>query len=283
MNQYYNKYDVIMRYFKRLILGGVIGVSALGVSQPAEAFNILQAAQGATKMVQSLTLTDEQVRDYVHQYITDLDKKSNIAPANSKYTVRLNNLTKGLKSVDGVPLNFKVYITNDVNAFACADGSVRVYTGLMDLMSDDEILGVIGHEIGHVAHKHSKKAIKQALLTSGLRESLASGSGVVASLSASQLGALGEALLSTSYSKSQESDADEYGYEFLKKSGKNPWAMAMAFSKLKSLEGNSSGLSKAVNQLFSDHPSTDARIKKMEKKARQDKFAVPNGYTPLTK
>ena len=51
--------------------------------------------------------------------------------------------------VDGIPLNFKVYDVIDVNAFACPDGSVRVFSSLMDIMDDDELLGVIGHEIGH--------------------------------------------------------------------------------------------------------------------------------------
>lgn len=249
----------------------------------AQSFDWLRAASGATKAIQSMTLSDAQVRNYVGQYVADLDKKSKIAPENSPYTIRLKKLTSGLKSVDGVPLNFKVYITNDINAFACADGSVRVYSGLMDLMNDDEVLGVIGHEVGHVAHKHTKKAIKQALLTSAAREALASGSGIVATLSASQIGAIGEALVSSKYSKSQETDADNYGYDFLKKSGKNPWAMAQAFKKLMSMEKSSGSVSKSVKNLFSDHPSTEKRIENMEKKARKDKYPVPSGYTPLTK
>lgn len=266
-----------------IVLTMTVGMISAGV-QSAQAFDWFRAAQGAVKAYQSMTISDEQVRSYVSQYIKDLDSKSKIAPADSKYTIRLKNLTKGLGSVDGVPLNFKVYLTKDVNAFACADGSVRVYSGLMDLMSDEEVLGVIGHEIGHVANKDTKNAMKNSLLTSAIRDGLSSGSGWVATLSASQLGAVGEALMNTSYSKKQESSADDYGYEFLKKSGKNPWAMAMAFSKLKKLEGNGGGnLSGAVNQLFSDHPSTDKRIKAMEKRARKDGYAVPKGYTPLTK
>lgn len=266
------------------ILSFVLVLSALlCVPAQVEAFDWLRAAAGGVKAVQSMSISDAQVREYVHQYIEQLDSQSNIAPASSPYTLRLNTLTKGLTSVDGVPLNFKVYITNDVNAFACADGSVRVYSGLLDLMNDDEVLGVIGHEIGHVAKQHTKKAIKQQLLNSAIREGLASSSGWVGALSASSLGALGETLLSTNYSKKQENEADEYGYTFLKKAGKNPWAMAMAFSKLKSLEGTSSGASAYINKLFSDHPSTDARIKNMEQKARADKYPVPSGYTPMTK
>ena len=47
-------------------------------------------------------------------------------------------------------LNYKVYEVVDINAFACGDGSIRVFSALMDLMDDDELMAVIGHEIGHV-------------------------------------------------------------------------------------------------------------------------------------
>jgi putative metalloprotease len=47
--------------------------------------------------------------------------------------------------------------------FATADGSVRVYSGLMDIMDDNELLAVIGHEIGHVANHDSQDAIKSSL------------------------------------------------------------------------------------------------------------------------
>ena len=103
---------------------------------------------------------------------------------------RLNRLTQGLTSVEGIPLNFKVYYVTDVNAFACPDGSVRVFSSLMDAMTDEELLGVIGHELGHVAHKDSKKGFRTALLTSALKDGIASTNGAAAALSESQLGSL---------------------------------------------------------------------------------------------
>lgn len=266
-------------------LKGLIIALALcaGGAAPAMAFDIAQALKGGVEAVQAITISDSQIKGYVSQYVQHLDATNKIAPANSKYTQRLNKMTQGLTSVDGIPLNFKVYITSDVNAFACADGSVRVYSGLMDLMSDDEVLGVIGHEIGHVAHKDTKKAFKTALLTSAARNALGSTGGLVGTLSNSQLGALSETLVNSKFSRKQEQNADEYGYDFLKKSGKNPWAMAMAFKKLMSLENGNSSLSKKVNQLFSDHPATADRIKNMEKRCRKDGIDPPAGYTPLSK
>jgi putative metalloprotease len=53
---------------------------------------------------------------------------------------------------------------NEVNAFMTADGSVRVYSGLMDIMDDNELFAVIGHEIGHVANHDSRDAIKAAFI-----------------------------------------------------------------------------------------------------------------------
>ena len=119
-------------------------------------FNLKKAIGGASKAVKAATLTDADVANYVKEYIDWMDKHNQVCPENNPYSIRLKKLTQGLNDVEGIPLNFKVYYVTDVNAFACADGSVRVFSSLMDIMTDDELLGVIGHEIGHVAHKDSK-------------------------------------------------------------------------------------------------------------------------------
>lgn len=230
---------------------------------------------GASKAIQAATISDAQIQNYVHEYVAYSDSRNKVAPGNSQYSKRLANLTRGLTTVDGVPLNFKVYLTNDVNAFACADGSVRVYSGLMDRMNDDEVLGVIGHEIGHVAHKDTKNAFKHALITSAILDGVASTSNTAAALTQGQLGQLGQTLVSSRFSQKQESNADDYGYDFLKANGKNPWAMAMAFTKLGELEGASQ--SGGLSQMFSSHPSTPERIKHIVDRCHKDKIAPPAG------
>ena len=190
--------------------------------------------------------------------------------------VRLKKLTEGLTEVEGMPLNFKVYYVIDVNAFACADGSVRVFSSLMDIMTDEELLGVIGHEVGHVAHKDSKNGFRTALLTSALKDGISSQGGKAAALTDSQLGDLGEALVNATYSQKQERAADDYGYEFLKKAGKNPWAMALSFQKLKKLQEEAGAQkSSKLNQLFSTHPDLDARIQRMEERATSEGIEKP--------
>lgn len=226
---------------------------------------------GATKVIQASTITDAQMAAYVSDYIAQTDAANNVCGESSPYTKRLRKLTSGLTDANGIPLNFKVYNIRDVNAFACPDGSIRVYAGLMDIMTDDEVLGVIGHEIGHIANRDSKNAFKNSLMTSALKDGIASTGGTAALLTDSQLGTLGEAFLSANYSQKQEYAADEYGYNFLKSHGKNPYAMVLSFKKLQQLQGSSSS-SSAINQLFSTHPELDKRIERLSKQAKKDGY-----------
>ena len=252
-------------------------VILLACSMPAAAqFNFKKVIGGASKAVQAVVISDADMVAYVKEYIDWMDSHNKVCDEKSKYTIRLNKLTQGLSDVEGVKLNFKVYYVTDINAFACADGSVRVFSSLMDIMTDDELLGVIGHELGHVAHKDSKKAFRTALLTSALKDAAASQGGTVAKLTDSQLGDLGEALVNSTYSQSQERNADDYGYDFLKKSGKNPWAMALSFKKLKELQDKASAEKNSkINQLFSSHPDLVTRIARMEERATKEGVAKP--------
>ena len=265
---------------KSLRLTIFLVAAAMAAVSCGAGFDSSRALVGGVKALQAASVTDAQIQAYVHQYIEALDAQSPVLPESDAYVKRLRKLTAGLTDVDGVPLNFKVYKTNDVNAFACADGSVRVYTGLMDLMDDNEVLGVIGHEIGHVALKHTKKQMKHALMTSAALDAVASTGQVAAALTDSQLGALGEAISGAQFSQKQESQADDFGYEFIKAAGKNPWAMAMAFEKLQSISGGStagnaaSGRSSGAS-ILSSHPSTASRIANMSKRATADGFKRP--------
>ena len=231
---------------------------------------------GAKKAVSAATLSDNDVKAYVHEYVLYSDSVNPVAAPDSEYTVRLMKLTEGLNDVDGTPLNFKVYLTDEVNAFACADGSVRVYSGLMDLMNDDEVLGVIGHEVGHVAHKDTKNAMKQALINSALFDGIGATGNTASKLTDSQLGVIGQNLLNSKYSRQQESNADDYGYDFLKGSGKNPWAMAMAFEKLQSMESSAGASSSTLSKMFSSHPQTKDRITHIEERCKKDNIERPS-------
>lgn len=249
----------------------IAGMFCSGLHGCAEV-NIAQASSAGIKALQAATISDAYVEQVVHEYIVQLDAESNIAGPNDPYTVRLNRIVAPINSSE---FNFKVYKTQDVNAFAVADGSIRVYSGLMDIMTDGEILGVIGHEIGHIKNHDTRDAFRQALMASALRDGLSSTGGVVGAISRSELGAVGEVVSSSQYSQKQESQADEYAYKFLVNHGVTPWVLVMSFEKLGEMQGGSGSRSKGMQQLFSTHPDIQNRIKKMTQKATKDGYPRP--------
>lgn len=238
-------------------------------------FNLKKAASAASKAVKAVTLTDEQMAAYVKESVDWMDKNNPVADEKDPYTIRLRKLTAGIKDADGIPLNFKVYKVVDVNAFACPDGSVRVFSSLMDIMDDDELLGVIGHEIGHVTLHHSKNAFKTQLMTGALKDAIGAAGGKAAQLTESQLGTLTEGLVNAKYSQKQETQADDSGYDFLVANGKNPWGMAMAFEKLQQMEGGNTA--NFMQKMFSSHPDTAKRIKHVSDRAKKDGYTRPDG------
>ena len=114
-------------------------------------------ANAVRKAVKAATLSDEEMKELSLQSVEAMDAQNPVVPDGDPLAKRFKALVKGLESEDGLTLNFKLYNVADVNAFATPDGSIRVMAGLMFIMTDDEVLSVIGHEIGHVKLQHAKK------------------------------------------------------------------------------------------------------------------------------
>jgi putative metalloprotease len=210
----------------------------------------------AIDVFKAVTVSDDDVKSAMVQLRASEDKKARVAPANSKYARRLAKLTAPYLHEDGLTLNFKVYITKEVNANATPDGSIRVYSGLMDLMNDQELLGTLGHEIGHVKLGHTMNKMRTAYMASATRKAAASSSSVGGVLAASQLGELGEALVNSQFSQSQETAADDYGLAFLQKHGYNGKAMESALRKLAKLDGSKKG---TLDAMLASHPDPGKR------------------------
>lgn len=220
--------------------------------------NLRKAEKAVSKVATAVTLSDDDIFKLCREAVTWMDEHNPVAEEDSEYAQRLARLTKGFKEVNGVPLNFKVYLVVDINAFACGDGSVRVFSSLMDMMDDDELMGVIGHEIGHVANTDVKDAMKQAYLTSGLIDAAGAVSNTVSTLSDTQLDKLVQSFLGAQFSQKQESAADEYGIKKCAELGFDPYGLANGLQKLADL---SAGAKRStVQKMFSSHPDDGKRI-----------------------
>ncbi|CNE83221.1 M48 family metallopeptidase [Yersinia nurmii] len=210
--------------------------------------------QSGAQAFQAATLSDTDVRTLSDKSCAEMDQKAQIASADSEYSKRLAKISAALgDNINGTPANYKVYVTKDVNAWAMANGCIRVYSGLMDMMTDNEVEGVLGHEMGHVALGHTRKAMQVAYGTTALRTAASSAGGIATSLSQSQLADIGEKLVNAQFSQKQESEADDYSFELLKKRGIDPNGLVTSFEKLAKMEGGRG------SSLFDDHPASQAR------------------------
>ncbi|HDS6408333.1 TPA: M48 family metallopeptidase [Klebsiella oxytoca] len=212
------------------------------------------------------TLSDSEVKALSDDACKQMDSENKKAGASSKYTKRLNKIAKALgNNINGTPVNYEVYMTSDVNAWAMANGCVRVYSGLMDMMTDNEVEAVLGHELGHVALGHSRKAMQAAYATIAARDAISATSGAAASLSKSQLGDIAEGMINSAFSRSQESDADDFSYDLLKKRNISTQGLVGSFDKLASLDAGHS------KSLFDSHPPSAERAQHIRDRIAEDK------------
>ncbi len=233
-----------------------------------------KALEAAGYAVSAFTLSDAQIVAMTKEFMVQSDAQNQIPAANNAYATRLKKLTDPFVNEAGLNLNFKVYLTKDINAFATADGSVRVYSGLMDIMSDAELAAVIGHEIGHVNNNDVKDAARTAYMAAAATSAVGATGKFMENLSNSQYAQLANSLVSAQYSQKQENQADDYGFAFAVKYGYGPYAMAQALEKLNQAAG-SAATTDAVSQLFSSHPDAVKRAARMRQKGDEYTKANP--------
>ena len=264
---------------KRIILVALC-IGGFSLCQ-AQKINLGKAASAVSKGAQALAFSNEDAKKLSKESVEWMDKNNPVTDSKSPYTKRLNRLFGKHKSEDGLDLNYKVYHVVDINAFACADGSVRVFSSLMDLMTDDEILAIIGHEIGHVKNEDTKDAVKSAYMRAAAQDAAGATSGAVRALSNTELGEMANAMLEAKHSKKQESQADEYAYNFMKKHGYDVVAVYTAFKKMALLSGGET--ESKFQKMMSSHPDSEKRAEMAKKRAIKDGLWKDPGEVTLPK
>lgn len=258
---------------KKFIVLGVL-FATLGFTKMNAQINLGDKAIGALqKGVTSFTLTNADAATLSKEAVRKLDSTNEVAGPNDGYTLRLNRVFGKYTSGEGYTLNYKVYKLKEVNAFATADGSVRVYSGLMDIMDDNELLAVIGHEIGHVANNDTRDAMRAAYQKEALIDGASSQSTKISAVTDSQLGKIGSAMIDSKHSRKQEAEADLFSYNFLKKNGYDVNAEESAFRILaKMSEGSEASF---LDRMMSSHPDSAKRADDAKKRAEKDGLYKP--------
>ena len=173
---------------------------------------------------------------------------------------------------------FQIVDQPEPNAFAIPGGGIYVSRGLLALVDrEDELAGVLAHEIAHVTQRHSARQQRKGFLP-GL---LSLPGHVVGNVVGEDLGALVNAPIDTvggawlsHYSRGQESEADRIGIRTAAQTGYAPLALADILSRLEQDVVSQSGQEHRFS-IFDSHPMTDTRLKDIQRRAA--------ALTPVTK
>jgi predicted Zn-dependent protease len=167
-----------------------------------------------------------------------------------------------LSTVDlkGDPWEFSFDVVDDpkeVNAFSIPGGPVFFFTGLWNkLKTEDELAGVLGHELTHVIRQHWAYAYADSQ-----KRSLIFNLGLLvlhAGQTIGDLTDLGNTLYDLKFSRKDESQADDGGFDMMVKAGYNPQGMADVFTMLKSQEKGEQS-----PEWMNDHPDDGKRVQHM--------------------
>ncbi len=232
----------------------VLAVAAIFVTA-CDNVDLFMATSAGIDAARAITLSDQAVQKISAATSSHIDQQHHIAASEHAYAQRLQQVLGRNAQPDTAAFNYKVYLTREVNAFAMADGTIRIFAGLMDMLNDEELLFVIGHEMGHVELKHIHEKLRLAYAASATRKAAASIDGAIGDLARSELGAFIQLIANAQFSQHEEREADDYGLEFLRSNGLQPQAAVSALQKLATLGSNHSFLS--------SHPAPEKRAERI--------------------
>lgn len=158
----------------------------------------------------------------------------------------------------GIPWKFTFILLEDdetINAFALPGGPVFMTEALFDQLDNEaQIAGVIGHEIGHVIHRHGAQRMAKQQLGASLIQAATVGTG---EMSAAQVGQMVNGVIQNSYGRDQELESDGWGLEMMVQAGYDPREMVGVMETLKAASGNGP----RGPQFMQTHPYPEDRIK----------------------
>ncbi len=194
---------------------------------------------GNRKVAHRSIISQEKEIAIGRQYASEIERSAKLItdPVITEYVNRIaQNVARN--SDLKVPLTVKVIDAPEINAFALPGGFLFVYSGLLKAATEeDQVAGVVAHEIGHVAARHWASALN-----------------------------FGVPLAFLKFSRNDEAEADYLGLQYMYKAGYDPNSYVAFFGKIMEEERRQPG---SVPKIFQDHPPTPERIVKAEEEIKQ--------------
>jgi predicted Zn-dependent protease len=209
--------------------------------------------QRAITKAEDFTFTDAEERQLGAEISARLREKYGVVqdPAVHKYLTLVGSVLASSSNRPALQWTFIVLDTDGVNAFAAPVGFVHITRGALALIQNEaELADVVGHEIGHVAQKHTINAIKKSKVG-------ADAAGAARSALLEQAINMGyEFTLENKYDRNDENDADRVGLALADKAG---YSSAGLSAFLTRLAERNKGL-KDRSGMFASHPEMKGRL-----------------------
>ena len=226
-------------------------------------------AIGNRRVAHKSIISEEKEIAIGKQYATEIDRSAKILkdPVINEYVNRVaQNVARNSDLT--IPLTVKVIDDPTINAFALPGGFLYVNTGLLQAADEeDQVAGVIAHEIAHVAARHwASQMTKATLLQYAMIPLIFTPMSYPVYIGVAQGLNFGIPIAFLKFSRGDEAEADYLGIQYMYKAGYDPNSYVAFFGKVINEERRSPG---SMPTIFANHPPTGERILKAEEEIKE--------------
>ena len=253
---------------KKLITRGCFMTSWMKVASIFTLVGLTACSASPTGRNQLLLFSDQDMSQLGAQSFEQMKAEQPISKdvkTNQYVQCVANSITQHIPKQGFSEWEVVVFESDQVNAFALPGGKIGVYTGLLKVaVNEDQLATVIGHEIAHVIADHSNERLSQSqLANTGLQiTNVAIGASEYSQYQGMTMAALGLGVqygVILPYGRTQESEADIVGLDYMAKAGFDPRQSVNLWQNMAKASGGNQ-----PPELLSTHPSHDTRIKDLQ-------------------
>jgi predicted Zn-dependent protease len=247
----------MLNRIRRVGIGAALVAVTLAAAPPAGAVNLFSVQQDVQAGRQAASQVERQmpmVRDaQVNAYVNAIVRRLAAEAGGPEF-----------------PYQARVVSSRELNAFSLPGGYVYVNSGLISAVrSEDELAGVLAHEIAHIAERHGTEQATKAYGAQagvGILGQILAGRNRRMGLPEQIIGAVGVNAAFMKFSRNAEHEADSVGAEMMSRAGYDPMAMATFFDLLQAQKRSNPN---AVAAFFSSHPPASDRASSIRAQAER--------------